>query len=869
MSLGGHRAALRIAWRDAWRAKGRSALVLCMIGLPVLAIVMLAVLDSTREWSAVERLPHELGRAEARVQFAGGPIRQDVLGESWIRAGDTTEPVDASQVARLVTARFGPSARVVPYVTGDTQVRTPRGYAQVEVRELDLRDRITTGILTVTAGRPPASADEVAISPALRDRGYRIGDTIILTRDDTPKRIVGHVVDPDGAASASFVQTLPGSGLIAPQHQGHAWLLSTGRPVTWSDVEHFNRSGLVVASAELIRNPPAGVGVPNGSGRPPAEKAVLALTITMIVLEVVLLAGPAFAVGIRRQRRQLALVMAAGGQPRHLRAIVLAGGAAAGAVAALLGASAGLGLAAVAVPIIDRHTDAPMGPFEVPWPLVAVPMALGALSGLLAAYVPAAQAARMDVVAALAGRRERVRARRGWPIAGAVCIAGGAALCLVGPRLLAEYGIVFGTAAIVVGGVLVCPLAVGVAARPARSLPLPLRLAVRDNARNRGRAAPAVAAIMAAVAGITALAIGGSSEFAWRRANYQPELPMGAAYVSLTAEHADRVRRAIEQELPGVPIHALHHIGPFGDCDTGCRWLNTGVDPQLGPFGTLVAEPDAVRMLLGREDPQAVRTLREGGVVLPEGRTAPGGRLRAQIMEQRPPDANGTVPQRVLRTVDLPVATVAERLPGEFPALVSPRTARELGLPTALTYYAIDRADHRVTPAEQERVNERIAGALPEDVRLELYVERGFTGSFATPLVLLALAGGVMVVGGSLIVTGLAVADARPDLATLAAVGARPRTRRLLTMGQAACTALLGCWLGIAAGLAPGISAARVLTRVPGTPIEHDPPPGGVQPIVDIPWSLLAAVGLLVPVLAALAAGLFTRSRLPVVRRIA
>ncbi|CNF95660.1 Uncharacterised protein [Mycobacterium tuberculosis] len=39
--------------------------------------------------------------------------------------------------------------------------------------------------------------------------------------------------------------------------------------------------------------------------------------------------------------------------------------------------------------------------------------------------------------------------------------------------------------------------------------------------------------------------------------------------------------------------------------------------------------------------------------------------------------------------------------------------------------------------------------------------------------------------------------------------------------------------------------------------------------IVDVPWTLLLAVGLGIPLLVALVAGAFTRSRLPMARRIA
>ncbi|MGW2314285.1 FtsX-like permease family protein, partial [Actinomadura luteofluorescens] len=161
--------------------------------------------------------------------------------------------------------------------------------------------------------------------------------------------------------------------------------------------------GVVVALAVLRST--AEAGADGGAGAPSAaESAVLAMIVSMVVLEVVLLAGPAFMVDARRRRRDLALVAASGGAGRHLRAVVLASGLLLGGIAAVAGA--GLGIAAAAV--VARVASGPdgFGPLTVPWATIAVTMLLGAGSGLLAALVPARQAGRMDVVAALAGRRE-------------------------------------------------------------------------------------------------------------------------------------------------------------------------------------------------------------------------------------------------------------------------------------------------------------------------------------------------------------------------------------------------------------------------------------------------------------------------------
>ena len=57
-----------MAWREAWRSKGRSALVLVMVTFPVVAVVAADVAQATSSVSSVEGLDRRLGSAEARVQ---------------------------------------------------------------------------------------------------------------------------------------------------------------------------------------------------------------------------------------------------------------------------------------------------------------------------------------------------------------------------------------------------------------------------------------------------------------------------------------------------------------------------------------------------------------------------------------------------------------------------------------------------------------------------------------------------------------------------------------------------------------------------------------------------------------------------------
>ncbi|MGI5203454.1 FtsX-like permease family protein [Spirillospora sp. CA-108201] len=620
--------------------------------------------------------------------------------------------------------------------------------------------------------------------------------------------------------------------------------------------------GVVVALAVL--NSTAGAGAegepaPSSAG----ESAVLAMIVGMVVLEVVLLAGPAFMVDVRRRRRELALVAAAGGAGRHLRAVVLASGLLLGGTAAVAGA--GLGVAAAAV---IARTASGYGSLTVPWTVVAATMLLGAGSGLLAALVPARQAGRMDVVAALAGRREPPGpARRGLPIAGGVLVLAGLAGSLEGVRALREFGAALGAAAIIIGLVLATPWIVRATGRLAPRLPLPLRLAVRDGARNRARTAPAVAAIMAAVAGVTALAIGGASDFRQRQVEYQASLPHGSALIRVTHDRDEgAVAAAVRGDLPGVPLVPLRTLpGPWGEClaeDTSkCPSLSFSAEragrssDEILPI--VVGGSREARMLLGRDDPAVSSALDAGKIVL----------FRA-----RPPD-HGTVTatatywaddeEHTIATIkDLPA--VAAQGDPHVPAIVPPAVADTLaakaGVRVRTEAYGVDRADHRVTKAEQARLTRTMRTFSDSDGAV--HVERGFTESYGSVTLMLGAAAAALALGATLIATGLAAADGRPDMATLRAVGARPRTGRLLTMGRGAFIAGLGCWLGIAGGLVPGLAVTRPLTD--GVE-ENGAAPHGT--ITVIPWPLLLAIAIGVPLVAACAAGAVAGGRLPAARR--
>lgn len=860
-------AALRISRRDAWRAKGRSALIIAMVGLPVLVITALLTALSTMAISPQESLTATLGTADALVRDQGRqPIHdQDYAARGFSSGGGADVRPWTTQE---ITSVLPPGSRAQQLHSRYEPYRLARWWPVVEIMETDLRDPLTRSMFQVVRGRPPAAPDEVAVPPLLVERGAKIGGTISLTREGTVKKVVG-VVERAPWESAEFVVAFPGSGLADQRYQ-RAWLVDTPDPVTWSGVKKLNALGLVVASRAVIEDPgsaPDDMWTGTGGVDSGSWPALIAMITLMVILEVVLLAGPAFAVGLRRRRTELGLVAAQGGSARHLRMIVLMDGVVLGALSAVLGAVLGISLARALLAMVDRGRGGGWL-FEVPWAQVAAVAVLGAASAVIAAVVPASQAARMSVSAVLGGRAAAPRPRRGWPVAGAVLVVAGVGLTVAG-AWLGILAIAGGTLITQLGFVALVPRLVGLLGRLSGRLPLPLRLASRDAVRHSGRTAPAVAAVMAGVAVAVALAIPLNSAAIEEKINYQPRQEVGTFEVEgtrLTTEEWQSVRELLRRELPGVtPVEFRgHRRGSSGvfmrlvadDCDSPC--VITTRDFPVG-------DERVLRYVLGREDPAAEAALRAGKMVLLDPRGTNGGQARVETTTYR-----GESESRQTVTVPAVVAEPAERR--SVRAVIPPGLAEKLGMRVEVAMLVVDPREHRVTDAERERIDVRLLEETPS--RPTTYLERGFTRDGVFELALLGGAAGLLVLVAAFTATGLAAADARADLAGLAAIGAPAGVRRLFVAGQAGFITASGAVLGVLSGAVPGLVSAWPAGTYSGGAVTSNASPLGYvsdvlsdNTVLDVPWSLLALLVLGLPVLAALVAGAFTRTRVMLTRR--
>ena len=146
-----------------------------------------------------------------------------------------------------------------------------------------------------------------------------------------------------------------------------------------------------------------------------------------------------------------------------------------------------------------------------------------------------------------------------------------------------------------------------------------------------------------------------------------------------------------------------------------------------------------------------------------------------------------------------------------FQGVLSAEAAAAVGIEAETVGLLIDGVE--ISEAQEQDVQEALAALSPT---LSFYVERGYQADDETVILLLVLGalGGVLMLGGTLTATFLSLSDARPDLATLAAVGASPRTRRAVAASYAAVIGLVGAVLGAGVGFIPGIAVTYPLTGV-------------------------------------------------------
>ncbi|HEY3561090.1 MAG TPA: FtsX-like permease family protein [Kribbella sp.] len=859
---------LRIARRTARRSLGRTLLVAALIGLPVLASTWLGIVLKTASPTGETLAATRIGSADARLTVTQYDKLQVPQGADMLY-GDPS-PAEGHDKAIRTPSTFDPKP-LLPAGTklarsfvdsGMVEIRGRDATTSVTLLTGDGSNPLTTGTVKLDKGRLPAKADEVAISPAL---AAKLGSTdTVVSADGKTYKVVG-TARMLNTQSTPVIFATPASPLYEadPTHPVEYLVdLPESTDLDALGAKLVDQGLLLLPRATIVDPPPDPYGTTADEIGP---YAAMALVIGFGILEIVLLAGTAFAVGARRQTRELGLVMASGGTPGDVRRIVVMQGLFAG----LVGVAGGLVLAGVAVfsakPLWEKMTDTIFTAWQIPWGTIVGIALLGLGAGLAAAVVPAISAGRQSPMAALAGRFTVTAKAARIRIVAVVLLAGGLVSVFAGSAMLAAalksarnsgLGqqatatptgpialVLLGITASIAALVWMLPSLVVKVAGLARALPLSGRMAMRDAARHRHRTGPATAAIMMAVAGTAAVAFAASNSIAADAANYVASGRHGDAVLRFDQGGPEYTPELVSGLRSQLPVRTEYDLGYI--MLPNAKATEDGYVPILavatpenseGMTGfSLQAVDPAFVARFGEYGEQVAAALRTGKVVVPDVRLEPGQTVAM----------HNDVDQKYLR--NLPAVSFGRPPAVQFlrdTALISQDAARKLGsIQVSEVHFELTRK-----PSKDELA--AAARTLGTDEALQ--VEKGYQSPEKLFLLGILLAATVVTLLGVAISVSLSAAEGRADLATLAAIGAPPRRRRSLAAAQAWVLGQLGCVLGVGVGALYGFTAHAAFG----------------SPRFVVPWAEIGGIVIVVPLFAGLLAWLLTRSRLPMVSRI-
>lgn len=909
--LGRWRLALRLAWRDLRRHSGRAVLIAVMVALPVAAAAFLVTALESNKPYAPAKMQAELGPGlQAKIEGIGGPIKQFRQPDSerwfWDPVGWNTHYADG-----LVTTPYAEfehdlerllpdGDRLVRALNGEVRLNGGDGAAMSVALQTDFTEPDVASRFQVLQGHLPHDG-EIAVTERHRDLGFGLGETVEVEHMDgtTTTATVSGIV-PRSIDMISPV-LLPEPGLLSPPETVTTtgtdfplWYVTGDEPVTWPDVQDINATGAFVTSRDVLLDPPEPV--PAGrhwSGSVDWDSfAVIVALVVVGLLEAVWLIGPAFAVGARRDTRSLALLAVNGAPVPALRDVTLARGVLTGAVGSMVGVGLGIAATAMLVHTVPERLPA----LRLPGTWLTVTLVVGVLLAVTSAWPPARRAARADVATVLAGRRPEVSTSRLLTVVGTAAGLGGVTLVVVAGSQGWTIGMAAGIVVADLGLILACGGIVSLLGRAAHRLPWTWRFALRDAARYPTRTVPAIAAVLVAMAGATAALTYLDAEKAVQElAQYQPWASTGTVALSqgpgygrvFPEDESERLQDVVDGVLPDAsPLRAVRvATGPAGAADDqGASphrgMLNLSVQPVgtgAGIFVDLARWPGPVvtdgsdRELLhalGIPDEHiddVAAALTDGRLPLPSSHVDVNGNASVDFGLY---DGTGDAPRRSTVLPASVVGAPGERIPN-LPILPE-SLLDELDAETAVGAYL---AENPTPPSNEQvallrsRVDAELAGFDPDkgvwiDAETGEYPDQYVSNvvpGLPTPWshdvrpvmgLAIALAAVFLALVGTWSAVALSAVETRPDLATLAAVGAAPSARRRVVAAQAATISVIGSVLGLVAGTVIGVG----WTLLTGNPIA-------------VPWSQLAMLTVLVPVLATIAAWTATRSRVTVARR--
>ena len=796
----------RLAVRDIGRHKLRSLLIVMLIALPVAIMSGLGVLLRSDGSVSGSQALNNYGDADmviSPISNWDGHCSQQ--GPTNTYCDDGAEP-DAHQRAQQQTALANlrlPGHKLHPLRTTEASVSWRLATLSATVKAMDLTT-MRPYRMEFPRGPMPTGNNIWVTTGAAKDYGWSVGSRVTVN---------GHRYTITGVVREEW----PGNGptfWVAPRSPlargGELTYYVNGASLTRQQVEKLNASGVGVADRRAEESASQG---------DTFERDMFALILAAGVLSAIVvatIAAAAFAIGARQQRRMLALLGIIGAARRDLMGVMIHQGLLLGLSGALLGVGLGVGMGNGAVAII-RMVYPDYITYGVDWGYAAVGSVVGLLAALTACWFPARDVARQDALMVKHAESAARPARRPTLaiVIAAIGLLAGVGGVIYGRRgttgdvmVRLNIGIIVTIVVLYLAAVSAMPWLVDKASGR-KSSRLPIRFALRDLNRNRGRAVPGVAASMA----ITVLACAAvtfcDSLAIQDKAEYVPEF--GDHIGVLAGEHDDEVRTS-DDRVAGEIKRVTAVFGPHVKylrpeepvtCGQDGKYCTSSLEvtPKVpnGAMSSTVAIDDGTlyELLTGEKaDGRVMKALDDGVVLFSPDAT----RISQAIISDH--DERHGAGTTVLPAIHAPHHALGYGVPN----LISRRTAAKVlgvspdNVKTQSTTVWL-RLPHIPTAKEGDRLQHSLMDVTGSSS--EFIWEEGYSDVFGTVMRWSAVVGTLLAVCVGAVVLALTLSDSRGSRTAIASVGASKATLRRMVAAQALVTTGLGQVLGFLVGFVP------------------------------------------------------------------
>jgi putative ABC transport system permease protein len=196
--VSGWRPALRIAWREARRHRGRTVLIAALVALPVLVGAFIDVAMRTSELPAEERVRRLMGStADAYVEIAACPSISEITyldHRPFPNASCDQDRTDKVDLAALLP----PGSTWIKTDLGDDFGRLTHGERGLRtlLQQLDTSSPLADGLLRLREGRFPRALGEVALTPEAASALRVAPGDLVTSRQIGQVTVVGIIVEP-------------------------------------------------------------------------------------------------------------------------------------------------------------------------------------------------------------------------------------------------------------------------------------------------------------------------------------------------------------------------------------------------------------------------------------------------------------------------------------------------------------------------------------------------------------------------------------------------------------------------------------------------------------------------------------------------